>query len=479
MKNYSIWKEDINKITYPKVEKNINVDILIIGGGITGISTLYHLKDSGLKVALVEKNKIGMGVSSGTTGKLTFLQDLMLSKLENYHSYEIAKKYLRSQINAIYLVKSIIEKNNIECDLTKQTSYLFASKQDEINKIKYEKELLEKMGCKVKEELPSSVSSKYAIKVEDTYYFHPLKYIYELSKLCKNIYEYSNVTELIKIKEGYKCICNNHEILANKVILTCHYPFFIKPFFFPIKGHLERSYLSASKTSNIKNESGINTLTSSTSYRYHDNYFIYLRNSHNIAFKYDVNKNFNNLLEELKILNLYPDYLWTNKDIITNDYLPYIGYIDDNLLIGTGYNTWGMTNGSLAGKVLSDLVLGKENEYQELFDPKRITASTDLISISTDIFSSAKPYIDTKINKNKSFYSDNVLFTKKDGKNIAIYIDEFNKKHIVYNTCPHLKCSLIFNEIEKTWDCPCHASRFDIDGKCIEGPSSFDITYKY
>ena len=84
----------------------------------------------------------------------------------------------------------------------------------------------------------------------------------------------------------------------------------------------------------------------------------------------------------------------------------------------------------------------------------------------------------TKINKQKSWYSNNVKFEKRNGKNVAIYIDENKKEHIVYNLCPHLKCSLMFNEVEKTWDCPCHGSRFDIDGKCIEGPSNYDITYK-
>jgi len=105
-------------------------------------------------------------------------------------------------------------------------------------------------------------------------------------------------------------------------------------------------------------------------------------------------------------------------------------------------------------------------------------AIDNAFSIINDAYSSIKSIIDTKICKNKPFYSKNVIFKKKNGKDIAIYTDNNGIKHIVYNKCPHLKCNLIFNEEEKTWDCPCHSSRFDIDGFVIKGPSNYNISYK-
>ena len=276
------------------------------------------------------------------------------------------------------------------------------------------------------------------------------------------------------------CYVDKYIIKAKKVVLACHYPFFVIPFLFPLKGHLERSYISASKVNEVKCVSGINTSKSSISFRYHtdnlNNYFLYLNNSHNLAFKFNLKNNFNKLLNNIEALNFKPEYIWSNIDIITNDYLPYIGLIKENLYIGTGYNTWGMTNGSIAGKLLSDLILNKNNKYKKLFDPKR--SSSSICSITTDIFSSAKPFIQNKLIKNKPYYAKNVIFTKRNGKSVAIYKDENGIEHIVYNKCPHLKCSLIFNEIEKTWDCPCHASRFTIDGEVIEGPSNYNIKFK-
>jgi len=134
-----------------------------------------------------------------------------------------------------------------------------------------------------------------------------------------------------------------------------------------------------------------------------------------------------------------------------------------------------MTNGTLAGKIISDIILNKNNEYINLFNPLR---NTNFLKTIHNIYSSAKPFLENKIYKNKEFYSKNVVFSKRNGKNVGIYIDNNGKEHIVYNLCPHLKCSLIFNEEELTWDCPCHSSRFDIDGNVIKGPSNYNIGYK-
>ena len=489
MKNYSIWKEELKNNNYYELKDNIYADVLIIGGGITGLSTAYHLKDSNLKVVLVEKNIIASGVSSNTTGKITYLQNLVYGNIEEYYSKDVAKMYYESQKDAINIIDKIIRENEIECDYVKQKSYLFASKKKDVENIKREKKLLEEFGENVKDivKLPVNIHSYYGISVSNTYYFHPIKYISELAKICSlnkvKIYENTNVVNILKNDNGYVCLTsNNKKIIAKKVVCACFYPFFILPYFFPTKGHIERSYISASKVFENKKVSGINTNKNTISFRYHkdkeDNYFIYLYGSHNISKKYNILENFNDLTKNLEMLKIKSDYLWTNEDIITNDYMPYIGRIDDNLYLATGYNTWGMTNGSLAGLLISDIILNKKNKYINLFNPKREMPIKNILNVTYNLYSSAKPFVENKLIKNKPFYNKNVIFKKKNGKNIAIYIDKENKEHIVYNTCPHMKCSLIFNEKELTWDCPCHSSRFDIDGKCIKGPSKFNITYK-
>lgn len=480
MKNKSIWLDNIDFKVSKSLDKNIDVDVLIVGGGMTGLSTTYHLSDSNLKVALVERNIIANGVTARTTGKLTYLQELIYNKIKTFVDEDSSKLYLQSQKEAIKLVKDIVNKNEIDCDFEEVTSYVFTQKNDQIKKIRKEKELLESFGVKVKEatKLPDGTDILYGICVDDTAIFHPIKYLIKIKEICleKNvsIYENTKVTNIEKVESGYTCKAGKYQINAKKVVLAVHYPSLFS-FFTPLKSHLEKSYLAAYKVDKPLRFSAITSANPTISLRYHKNYRIHLDNSHNLSIKNDEKQNFQSLIASLP---KRPDFIWSNKDIITNDYLPYIGKIDDNLLIGNGYNTWGMTNGSLAGKIISDIILQKDNLYINLFSPSRSINLGKIVNFPITLGSNVKSFAGTKLVKNKPWYQKNVIFKKHGLDNIAIYTDEQNKKHIVYNRCPHFKCSLIFNEVEKTWDCPCHGSRFDIDGKCIEGPSNYNITYK-
>lgn len=484
-KNKSIWLEPEKKVNYPKLYLDKDVDVLIIGGGITGISVAYHLIDSGLNVCLVEKNEIGLGVTSKTTGKLTYLQEKIYSKLKLYHGISKTKLYLTSQIDAINMVKNIVEKEQIDCDFSEVRSYIFSTQND--NSIKKEVNLLKKLNIDLKEDqgLPTDKKIPQSFYVEDTYVFHPIKYIYTLSEICKGkgiyIYENTKILSIDKEDDFYLCKTEKNSIITKYIILAMHYPYFLIPFWMPVKSYIEKSYIEAFEVDKDYNFSAISISKPTISIRYHisdkKNYQLYLTNSHNLCIKNDESANFNKLLKEK---NNQPDYLWSNKDIMTNDALPFIGSIDNSntFLIGTGYNTWGMTNGSLAGKVLSDIILGKENKYVELFKPKRKMNIGKIISFPLILSSNAYSFVKTKLKYKKSWYHTNVRFEVRNGKRVGIYVDEDKKEHIVYILCPHMKCNLIFNEVEKTWDCPCHGSRFDIDGNSIEGPSNYNITYR-
>lgn len=485
MKRKSIWLEGISSNTCPKLEHDIDVDVLIIGGGITGISTAYHLTSQNLSVCLVEKNKIAEGVTSRTTGKLTYLQENIYTKLKTYHGKEKAKLYLESQKKAIQLVKGIIKKENIECDLQKVHSYVFSNQNEK--KICNEKNLLHEFGISVRDTtaLPTGENISYGFYVEDTYVFHPLKYAYSLKDICLHrgisIYENTKIISIDKEEEQYLCKTENHMIKAKYVVFAVHYPYFIIPFWMPLKAYIEKSYIEAFKVDKNYKFSAITISSPTISTRYHSDknchYQLYLTNSHNLCIKNNEKENFEQLLQTKKIS---PDYIWSNKDIMTVDSIPYIGSInkENTLLIGTGYNTWGMTNGSIAGKIISDIILQKQNPYIELFDPKRGINIGKLMNFPIILSSNVYSFAKSKIRKQKSWYPSSVRFEIRNGENLAIYVDENQKEHIVYNVCPHLKCGLIFNEVEKTWDCPCHGSRFDIDGNCIEGPSNYNITYK-
>lgn len=471
MKNYSIWKNDVKLSEFSKLDKDIDVDVLIIGGGMTGINTFYHLRESSLKVALVEQNRVGMGVTVNSTGKLTYLQDSLYEKIKKNFDIDVASKYLASQREAIGLAVDLINKESIDCNLLKAPSYVYANDEDEVKKLDELREFLKDNDIDVLEGSSDLIEYKAMIGVEDTYIFHPLKYIDGLViKLDKtSIYENTSIQKIEVEKDEYICFTDkNYKVRAKWVVIASHYPYFNLPFLFPIKGSLEKSYLSASKYKK-DNISLIKYSKPIISMRSYLDYLLYLSNSRNISSKVDDKQHYMELKKKLDDLGLKPEFMWSNIDIMTNDGLPYVGEIKERLLLGTGYNTWGMTNGILAGKILSDIILGNDNEYVDMFFPKR--NSLGMIGGSIlDGYYSASGYVNGYFNSNKK-----VKYEEVDGREIAIYKDE-NGTHKVYTKCPHMGCYLIFNEVEKTWDCPCHASRFDIDGKCISGPSNEDIS---
>ncbi|MCI9233352.1 MAG: FAD-dependent oxidoreductase [Bacilli bacterium] len=475
MKTDSLWLENITEQVEEILKEDMNCDVLIVGAGMTGLSTAYHLKNKNLKVVVVEKNKIGKGISARTTGKITYLQDTIYCDLTNSYSEKVAKKYFYSQKDAIEVILETIEKEKIECNLKKVSSYIFSKKKEKLEK---EKKLLKKFGVSIKE---TKQDGYYAVGVEDTYVFHPVKYMQSLKDICKKagikFYEHTDVNFIRKEDNGY--ICGNElvKIRAKKVVLACHYPYFLFPFLMPLKCTLEKSYISATPVKKVESYSAISIEKPIVSLRYHEeeqNYLIYLTNSHSLYKEYDDQKHFEQLKKSLKRLCLEPKYLWSNHDIMTFDKLPFVGLLKPNLYLATGYNTWGMTNSNLAGKIISDIVMDIYNPYELLFSLKR---KLKKLSLPETIYGGIKPMIENKVWKNKDWYPENVYFETRNGKNVAIYVDKSKKEHIVYNTCPHLKCSLLFNSVEKTWDCPCHGSRFDLDGKVIVGPSNYNITY--
>lgn len=482
MKKYSLWLEKIQSKSEPILKDDICCDILIVGAGMTGVSIAYQLRNHNLNIVVVDKNQVGHGISARTTGKLTYLQETVYSNLKKMYSKKKAKDYLNSQLDAIKLVKDIIHEHHIHCDLQKVASYVFSSEKAQEQNMIDEKNLLIEFGIPVKE---MRMDGKYIIGVEDTYVFHPIKYIQSLKEICKQdgvkFYEHTDINFLKKENESY--ICGNELacIRAKKVVFACHYPYFLFPFLMPLKCTIEKSYISACMVEQAKKYSAISAGKPTISVRYYrdekQKYKLYLSDSHPLYKEYDSKKHFGHVIEKVKKYGLKPKYIWSNHDIMTFDHLPLIGRLEKGnpqLFLATGYNTWGMTNSNLAGKMISDMILDIYNPYQELCSPLR---SLKLGTLPETIYSGLKPMIENKVWKNKKWDPNNVYFETRNGKNVAIYVDKFKKEHIVYNTCPHLKCSLLFNSVEKTWDCPCHGSRFDLDGHVIIGPSNYNIVY--
>jgi len=472
MINNSIWLKGIKTKSNKKITKDIETDILIIGGGITGMSLAYFLQNK--KVTLIDKGKIGYGATSFSTGKLTYLQDSLIK-----NSKEKEDLYLRSQIDAINMIKNIIIENSIKCNYESNSSYLYATNSKEKRNIKKIEKILKRNNISYKVKDNNNLYNPiYSIKVDDTAVFNPCKYVLGLKELLNNkidIYENSTATDFEYKDNLFIVKVNDSYIKAKILVVATHYPFLISLGMIPFRTYIEKSYLTAS---NIDKNKKFNAISQGGDYsiRYYsdiDDYMVYCSCSNRL------NKNINNeevvknISWELKSrFNLKPKYIWTNCDIMSLDSIPLSGKIEKNLYIATGYSSWGLTNGVMSAKIISDGILNVSNQYTELFDPNR---SNNIINLTVNNLSMAKTYVLSKVLKNYSFYNDNVSVYTEDGVRYGKYVDDKNVSHIVYNTCPHMKCNLVFNTISKTWDCPCHSSRFDIAGHLIRGPSCYSI----
>ena len=378
--NQSLWKKIKKNNEYHDFKKD--VDVLIIGAGLSGINTAYFLKDSNLKVCLIDDGKIGNGASAYTTGKLTYLQSDILTKIQNIYDYETAKKYLDSQIYAINLICNIINENNIDCGLTKNDSYVFTTCDS--NKYIIDKiyNFLKKSDIKseLKNKLPIDIPCKYSLKVSDTYVFNPVKYMYSLCEIIKE-----------KIN-----ICDNVRALN-----------------IPFKTHVEKSHVVSSKIDKIENFNAINVDDEVYSIRYYkdgDSYIIFSSESYKMSnhINYEERQNeLDNKFKKLTSKNRSSCLLYAESEFVlekskNNNYilikgnLPIIGEVEDSLFISTAFNKWGMTNSVLSGKILSDLILKKDNDFSKLFMPNRKITLERSINFIKDTLNITKIFVATK-----------------------------------------------------------------------------------
>lgn len=472
MINNSLWLKGIKTKASKKVTKDIETDILIIGGGITGLSTAYFLKDK--KVTLIDKGKIGYGKTSFSTGKLTYLQDSLLKG-----SKEKENLYISSQIEAIEIIKNIIIENGIKCNYESNSSFLYATNNKEKKKILKIEKILNRCNIPYKVKDNNNLYNPiYSIKVDDTAVINPAKYILGLKEVLNNkidIYENSFAHDFDYKDNRFIVHVNDNYITAKILVVATHYPFLVSLGLVPFKTYIEKSYLVATKTDKNKKFNAI-TQGGDYSIRYYsdpEEYMIFCSCSNKLSKNMDNEKIVKNISWEVKSrYNSKVKYIWSNTDVMSPDLIPLSGPLDKNIYIATGYSTWGLTNGTLSAKVISDHILNVENKYTKLLDPNRMSNKVNII---LNNFQNAKSFIISKIVKNYSFYRDNVEVYTENGIRYGKYIDENNEEHIVYNKCPHMKCNLIFNSVSKTWDCPCHSSRFDIDGNIICGPANYSI----
>ena len=492
----SLWLKE-NKIeNFSTLDKNIESEICIIGGGIFGISTAYYLSKYGYKVVLVERDKIASKVTGHTTAKITSQHGLIYHYLLNQYGKDFARKYYLANQKAIGNIEKIINTNNIECDFKKQTSNVYTTNTSEIAKIEEEIKALEELDIEARkiEDSPLPFDIVSGIEFQNQAQFNPIKYISGLvNKIKENkglIFENTTCYDIKKEGNGYICYTKNNEIKAKYVVIATQYPFINFPGIYFAKMYQSSSYvIGIDAKTKLFDGMYINIQSPIYSFRtaIDDGKEILLlggldhKTGENIEYKDSYG-----LLEE-KAKEWYPNceikYHWSTRDCITLDKIPYIGEFSNilpNIYVGTGFNKWGMTSSNVAARIITDKITGKENEYEEVFKATRVNPTVNKDEVKNMVSQTAKSLV---VERLKGSSKENIENMKQetgqileiDGEKVGVYKDIEGKVFAVKPVCTHLGCILNWNNADKTWDCPCHGSRFDYTGKNINNPAIKDL----
>ncbi len=487
MKRESYWLNEKKNFDF-EIKENINTDVLIIGGGMSGIMTAYELsKDTNINITVVDAGKLARNISAKTSAKITPLHNLMYQDIEKIHGLNKAKNYYNSQVEAMNYIVDTIQTENIDCDLTKENNYMFSETDSGTTKLTKEIDTLSRMKVKFStvDKLPIDIKIKKAIKYEGNYLFHPIKY---LNKIIEIISKRKNVTILenykaINYKKGdnnYYIYFDNDKVIKSKyVVVSTHYPIFNLIGLYPGKLYQEKSYLLAFKSDKKINGMYINTEKPVKSLRYNNNTIILVGNSHTAGQKVNYKQKTDSLIKEAKKIdkNAKITNVWTNQDVMSIDYLPFIGQYSrftPNMFVQTAFHTWGMTNSHVAALLVSREILNKKNPFKYLYNPLRFSHINSIVESIKIIGKSINGLIISRITTNSSELDK---IKKNEGAIVnykGVCYGAYNNGDeylLVKPNCTHTHCFMQWNSDEKTWDCKCHGSRFDIYGKVIEGPA--------
>lgn len=489
----SIWDDLTDKLPqYNMLNKDITTDVCIIGGGITGITTGYYLNKNNIDFVLLEKDTICNNTTKYSTAKITSQHNLIYSDIAKKYGTNYAKLYLDANNEAINNIQNIIQTENIFCDFKIQDSYVFTQNTSYIKNINDEYKILAKIGFKDVELLNRvtiPLNTQYAIKFKNQAQFNPKKYTIGLSNIIKDkIYENCHVNKIEKFNDKYKVYTQNNIIMCNKVVLTTHFPIKDIPGFYFVKMYQEASYVIAVDIKD-NNFDGMyinveNPTISLRSLKY-KNHNILLVGGNNNKTGDIINENKFDFLEKIA-LHMYPDSnvikRWDTQDCITLDKIPYIrkfSTLYPNMYLATGFNKWGMTTSNVAANIIVDNIMNKVNKYEDVFNSTRLHPIKNIKELYFNITQTIQSEFINKLKIKKCDIDSIPINTGKiikvNNTNIGIYKDEKGKIYKVNPYCSHLKCLLTFNSLDKTWDCPCHGSRFDIHGNLFNGPANKNI----
>ena len=485
----SLWTETAERPQWPALRADVRADVAVLGAGITGLTTALLLARAGASVVVLEAREVGAGATGYTTAKLSSLHGLTYSTLLGRHGHELAALYGEANEAGIAQIATLREELGIECDFGRKPNFTYAEDAGDLPSIEAEVEAARAVG------LPASYSAELdlpfpvagAVRFDDQAEFHPLKYLTGLARAFSEaggaLYERTAATTVREGSPSEVGTEEGHTVRADHVVVATHIPFLDRGLYFA-RLHPERSYVLAAESA-PEQPAGMYLSTESPAHsiRTHGladgrSFLLVGGESHKTGQA--------NAAERYERLAAYARerfgvraaaYHWATQDNMPVDGVPYVGRLHPRakgLYVGTGYRKWGWAMGTTAASLLADLIVGRDNRFAGLLDPNRVR-----------LRASVPPFVKENANVALHFFVDRVRhrdaaadLAPGEGRVVraglgqrAVYRDDGGVVHSLSARCTHLGCIVAWNGAERTWDCPCHGSRFAAEGEVIQGPA--------
>lgn len=430
----SVWVQDVQMPQFLQLKGDLHTDVLIIGGGLAGLLCADRLKRAGVDCVLIEQNRLMSGVSGRTTAKITSQHGLIYDKLLRKFAAEKAWLYWQANEDALAAIRKIAQ--DADCDFKTQKSFLYSTGGTE--RLEAEMAAYETLGIPAqweeKTELPFPVTG--AVSFSEQGRFHPMKFAAHIAKDLK-IYENTKALAFA----GNRVQTPKGSITAQKIIVATHFPLLNKHGAYFLKLYQQRSYVIALENAGRVAGMYLDCAENGLSVRSAGRWLLLGGGGHRTG------KQGGNWEHPESVARKYAPQArvmarWATQDCMTLDGMPYIGQYSKatpNLYVATGFQKWGMTTSMAAAMILGDQICGKENPYAELFSPSRSMLHRQLVCNGVES-------------------ACNLLRPTKP-------------------RCPHLGCALHWNAAERSWDCPCHGSRFDAEGNLLNNPATDDLKH--
>ncbi len=489
----SYWMLTSEGASFPPFRGEASTDVVVLGAGITGLTTALFLKRAGFRVVVLEAREVGGGITGNTTAKLTALHGLTYARLSDSEGAETARIYAAANLWAIGMISELVEELDIDCQFERRPVLTYTTDSEKSEDIEREVDAALNAGLSAElvreSDLPFPIAA--GIQLPDQASFHPLRYVLALAMAVDGdgSYVYEQ-TRAVDVEENGEPITVQLEggarVHASHVVSACGLPFLDRGGFFAT-AYPSRSYCVALESDGALPESmSINAERPTLSVRPitapgGGKLLLVAGHDHKVGQAEHTSDHYA-FLEDFAH-RCFPvgavAARWSSQDYIPVDGLPMVGrmpFSSDRLYVATGFKKWGLTTGTIAGRILTDLIEGRENSWASIFDARRTKVLDGAGEALKEQANVAKRFVGDRIRQAAAGSPDELppgagAICKTDGEVVAAYREETGELHLLSPTCTHMGCRVTWNEAERSWDCPCHGSRFDVTGEILVGPA--------